>query len=270
MKKLIIVLLICILCLGTCNAFAMSEEHAREIIRREIPDAMNAVNTAIFLSKEYDGAFVVVINKHNKDTSSSSSYWYITDEVIYLLGQSKKSWNFGLIGASPEVFYNTAGKGKERTSHACALINNKPINIENADKIYEFANIGNSGLIGLVGIQDYDYAFLRVDLTDSEKPVFAQIRATELTRKKFTAYKGAKEIINTLKTAGYSIESCLYWDKSAVALNCTKNGAKYHVYAYTSEGKLTLQSGWWGDEYDMHEGFASPIRDLDMAIIETE
>lgn len=267
MRRLFTLLLVFLFCVG--SACAMTEDHARELVMKSIPGAKNAVNIAVFPSKTYDGAFAVVMDSY-KDASFSAEYWYVTDDDKYLLGKGGNNKNFGLLDTDPEVFYNAYGIGTEWTTSACVLIDNVPVKIVNTNGIRDFVYSYPNVLEAVVSSQGNDYAFLHVDMSDAEAPVLVQICAKELNQKQFLAYNGAQKILNTVESAGYTIDKYLYWDKSAIALNCIRNGEPYHVYVYMDNGTLVLQGGWWGDDIGMLPGFASAIRNLDMDIIETK
>lgn len=264
MKRLLCIWLLLVL---AGSAFAMTEEEARIRILEADPEAKNAMNINVYPSAEADGAYVVVQLQWNKDMSIAGNYWYITGDNAYSLGKGKYNWSWGLSDTTPEVFYNSYGKEK-RQVHACVLSDGVPYILKEDSRLTEMYS-NNGALMGMIEFQDYDYSFLRVDTRDPKNICLKQIRAAELTREQFLTLEGARRILALVESNGYDVEEYLFWDSSAIALNCTRDALPYHVYLYNHNNQLILPGGWWDDEIGMLEGKASATRSLDLPSIET-
>lgn len=269
MKQFFAILIAGILMLGSANAI-VTKESAAAAIREYDPSTENAVNLSIEYTRAMRGAFVTAIESMESDTSVTASYWYLTDDDTYFLGKGDRNWSWGLIDSRPQVIYNSYGPSNDRNCRACAIINNKPVEIENAGAVTGFTYTKGNALIGIKDISADSCAFLKVDTTDPDHPILKQIKAKELTIDAFLAYNGAKDCVDLITTAGYRIDSCLYWDQSAFALNFTKDDNKYHAFIFMIDGKLETEGGWWGDDIGLHRDFAVPCLDLDMELIETK
>ena len=250
------------------GAQSMPEAEAKARILKVDPEAASAeMPVMIYPSKEAYGAYAFVRTRWNQygDASTSGNFWYITPNDAYLLGKGDYNTNWGLSTTTPEVFYNSYGKGSDRRAKACVLIQNKPVIIPDAEKLQSLRSM-YSALIGYPDMHSSDYAFLKVDISDPANVQLYQIEAVELNREQFLSLDGAEDICRLLEeTGGYTIHQCLYWEGSAIVLNATQNDdAPYHIYLYFDNGTLVQEGTWFGDSIGIAalSGFATPCRNL--------
>ena len=268
MKKIIAFLLCTLLVFGA--AFAMTEDEARSILLKSVDSAASAKNIAIYPSRTDNAAFAVVTEKWNKNTSVYASYWFVTRKETVRLGKGDNNWSWGIAYTVPEVFFNSYGAKDNRHSRAVALIDGKPVEIENAKRVRSFVNDYRSVLSCLTDVPDGDRAFLRLILDDPQHPTLAQIHGRKLTRKEFFAFDGAKAALETIEEAGYTATECFCWDRKAFGLNLSRGSEKYHTYVFMVDGSIELMGGWWGDEIGLEDGSVASVYDLELPIVESK
>lgn len=252
---------------------AMSEEEAQSRVLEVDMDAATAENIFTFPCGESDGAFALVRQTLDDDTMTTSGrVWYVTPTSAWLLTQKEIIWDWTLDidSFSPEIFYICHGEGTDRSALAWTVLGGRPVEIKNASKIFALYST-RGALEGHAAFQDYDVAFLGVDVSDPENVYLYQIEGIELTREQFLTFPGAQEVIELVEGDGvYSIDQILYWQDCAMALNFMQDDLERTTYLYFVDGKLQCRGGWFGDDIGLGSGRATPFRDLPIPVRYTQ
>lgn len=170
------------------------------------------------------------------------------------------------------IFYICHGEGTDRSALAWTVLDGRPVEIQNASKIYDLYST-RGALAGHAAFQDYDVAFLGVDVSDPENVYLYQIEGIKLTREQFLTFPGAQEVIELVEGEGvYSIYQILYWQDCAMALNFmqTEMEMECTTYLYFVDGKLQCMGGWFGDDIGLGSGRATTFRDLPIPVRYTQ
>lgn len=303
MKSVICIsVILSVLLIFSSTALAMTEERAVERVKEVDPDAAKAIKFWVFPDRDadgwmyptgMDGAWVFYADGRNGALFKGRA-WFVSEDRAWDLGSSDSvfSWNFykyrnsvndegHTIDDLGDIFTSVTLHHGEPHVHGWTLSEEVVLEIDFEDRIMSLEVNGNC-LYAMAAPYDYDYVFLCMNMGEID-----EVAAVTMTQAQFEAFDGGADILRLIEDSGYGIGEVLYRnacpgadrhlksyldDGGVVTLNLTRDGVPAgHCYAFIERysHEAVLQSGWFGDDLGLLEGWGTAKRDLGYDVVKS-